>query len=223
MIKFFECVPDKPVIRSSNYYDNDWLYVYRISDNECISRMITKAYEMANHSGDYRYVNPSFGKNEWCCVTVISYWVCIGKNVVWVFGDSTQPYLWSPRYGGNYDGFMINYGFEKIPFYRIGKEGLKAGDILQSWSHAVLCYDDNRRFELSEMPILKIGSFGNVVKNLQILLNYWMCQNGTNKPLLVDGVLGTLTEQRLKDYQKIQRLTVDGICGYETWKDILLS
>lgn len=78
-------------------------------------------------------------------------------------------------------------------------------------------------FTLDKMPTLKRGSTGNVVKNLQILLNYWMCQSGANKPLLVDGVFGEKTEEMLKLYQKIQKLTVDGICGYYTWADLLLA
>lgn len=186
--------------------------------------MIETAADMAEDGSQYNYVNPSFGALDWCCVTVISYWVCVGIRRKWIFGSSDQPYLWSPKYGGDYDAFMLDAGFDKIPFYQVGSSGLKAGDILQSWSHAVMVYEDNDSFDVGEMPTLKRGSSGNVVKNLQVLLNYWMCQNGTNKPLIVDGYFGDLTEQRLKDYQKIQRLyVVDGICGPITWRDILLS
>lgn len=223
MIALYESVPYDPTIRASNYYMNNWLYVYRYEKNDkstVISKMVAKAKEMAKHGYDYNYVNPSFGAKDWCCVTVVSYWVCVGTGKEWKMGDPNQSYLWSPRYGGEYDLFMFEQGFSKYNFDSIAE--LKEGDIIQSRGHVALCFEKGG-FDLSKMPTLKYGSKGNVVKNLQCLLNLWMCQSGANKPLLVDGDFGYMTEERLKLYQEVQGLYVDGVCGGQTWEDILLA
>lgn len=86
--------------------------------------------------------------------------------------------------------------------------------------HWLYCY---RWKEESEDPMnvlktLKKGSTGNQVKNLQALLNLWMSKS---EPLLIDGIFGEVTESRLKRYQELQGLNVDGIAGDETWSDIL--
>ena len=118
---------------------------------------------------------------------------------------------------------LLNLGFKKYNFNNIGLAGLQSGDMIQSWSHMAMVKLIEEGFDLSKLPTLKKGSTGNVVKNLQILLNYWMCQSGANKPLLVDGIFQEKTEEMLKLYQKIQKLYVDGVCGPITWADILLS
>lgn len=71
-----------------------------------------------------------------------------------------------------------------------------------------------------ELPILKYGSQGNAVKNLQGLLNIWM---PSYTPLTVDGSFGTKTEERLIAYQKAQGLYADGVCGSITWTDLLIG
>lgn len=224
MIKLLESVPYAPTVRASTFYNGDWLYVYRYEGSnkaDVIQRMIDLADLMVKNGYYYNYVNPSFGKRDWCCVTLVSYWVSHGCDLPWKMGSPDNDYVWSPRYGGAYDRYLINAGFKKYN-YNVVKE-LKTGDIVQSWSHIAMVKIIEEEFTLDKMPVLKMGNTGNVVKNLQILLNYWMCQSGANKPLLVDGVFGKKTEEMLKLYQKAQKLTVDGICGYYTWADILLA
>lgn len=226
MIKLMESVPYAPTVRASTYYDGNWLYVYRYEgadQKEVIDRMISKATAMANDGYFYNYVNPSFGAKDWCCVTICSYWATYGTGNYWKMGSPDNDYVWSPRYGGNYDKMLLNLGFKKYNFNNIGLAGLQSGDMIQSWSHMAMVKLIEEEFDLSKLPTLRRGSTGNVVKNLQILLNYWMCQSGANKPLLVDGVFGSKTEEMLKLYQKIQKLYVDGVCGPITWADILLS
>jgi len=63
------------------------------------------------------------------------------------------------------------------------------------------------------------GCEGMQVKNLQALLNVWVRKD----PLLIDGIFGDLTEEKLKIYQKAQGLTVTGICDIITWNDILTN
>lgn len=59
------------------------------------------------------------------------------------------------------------------------------------------------------MTLLKKGSRGEDVKKLQTILN-----------LYPDGIFGPLTEEAVKDYQKANGLTVDGIVGDNTWSKL---
>lgn len=56
------------------------------------------------------------------------------------------------------------------------------------------------------MTTLKKGSRGQDVKTLQTLLH-----------LYADGIFGILTEEAVKDYQRQNGLTCDGIVGPKTW------
>lgn len=61
-------------------------------------------------------------------------------------------------------------------------------------------------------PILKRGSQGSAVKELQTLLNQRVAAN-----LTVDGIFGAETEVAVKTVQSIFFLTIDGIVGANTW------
>ena len=61
---------------------------------------------------------------------------------------------------------------------------------------------------------ISYGSSGDEVKTLQKLLN----NSGYN--LAVDGQFGQKTQQAVKDYQKKNSLTVDGIVGNNTWSSL---
>lgn len=56
------------------------------------------------------------------------------------------------------------------------------------------------------MNILRKGSRGNEVKTLQASLN-----------LIVDGIFGDLTDEAVKEFQRLNGLKVDGIVGNNTW------
>lgn len=56
------------------------------------------------------------------------------------------------------------------------------------------------------METLKKGSRGASVKTLQTKLN-----------LLADGIFGNLTDEAVREFQKANGLTVDGIVGDKTW------
>jgi peptidoglycan hydrolase-like protein with peptidoglycan-binding domain len=62
-------------------------------------------------------------------------------------------------------------------------------------------------------PILRKGSTGDDVKQLQNLLNYVY-----GPDLKVDGIFNTQTEATVKKFQKDNGLIVDGIVGTATWK-----
>ena len=61
------------------------------------------------------------------------------------------------------------------------------------------------------MTLLKYGSTGEQVKELQRLLNT------QGYKLEVDGVFGSKTTTAVKDFQTRKGLEVDGVVGTETW------
>ena len=67
-----------------------------------------------------------------------------------------------------------------------------------------------------DMKTLRNGSKGTQVKVLQFLLNEFGYDCGE-----ADGIFGKKTTAAVKEYQKAKGLTVDGICGKNTWTKIL--
>lgn len=64
-------------------------------------------------------------------------------------------------------------------------------------------------------PVLRKGSSGDSVKELQELLN----QYGAG--LTVDGKFGAATDTAVRDYQATHGLVVDGVVGAATWDSLL--
>ena len=67
--------------------------------------------------------------------------------------------------------------------------------------------------ESKNIPTLRRGSRGDMVEELQALLNA-KCGAG----LEVDGIYGAATEAAVRAFQNGHGLTADGICGPKTWK-----
>ncbi|MGW0656175.1 peptidoglycan-binding domain-containing protein [Streptomyces umbrinus] len=57
------------------------------------------------------------------------------------------------------------------------------------------------------------GSTGNVVREVQCILNYWRDID----VLVVDGIFGAKTEEYVKFFQENCGIEVDGIVGPHTW------
>lgn len=72
-----------------------------------------------------------------------------------------------------------------------------------------------------EVTVLKKGSKCEEVKTIQRLLNALDCHDQDGAHLTIDGDFGVKTEYAVKNYQRKQALTVDGIVGVKTWNDIL--
>ena len=60
-------------------------------------------------------------------------------------------------------------------------------------------------------PVLRKGDSGSAVTYLQTLLG------DTGAALRADGIFGAVTEAAVKDFQALNRLTMDGIVGPQTW------
>lgn len=91
----------------------------------------------------------------------------------------------------------------------------KAGDKVQAEATVVTATGKTVSITL---PQLSHGMRGNSVKALQLLLigNGFKCG-----PDGADSELGNNSLTALKNYQKAQGLTADGICGKDTWTKLL--
>lgn len=72
-----------------------------------------------------------------------------------------------------------------------------------------------------ELAVLKKGSKGATVKTLQRLLKSLGYKGKNGRDLAIDGDLGSNSEYALRLFQESAGLSVDGICGKNTWKKIL--
>ena len=66
-----------------------------------------------------------------------------------------------------------------------------------------------------KVPSLHQKSTGGAVKALQAILT------AAGYSTVVDGSFGPATEKSVKAYQKARGLTVDGVCGEQTWTNLL--
>ena len=71
------------------------------------------------------------------------------------------------------------------------------------------------RDNLNNYPLLRSGSQGNFVYLLQFILN----QYGYN--LTVDGIFSSRTLNAVRDFQRNNSLSVDGLVGTNTWRTLL--
>ena len=72
-----------------------------------------------------------------------------------------------------------------------------------------------------ELPVLSLGSQGGEVLTIQMLLNEIGFTGKDGKRLTYDRIYGENVKYAVTNYQKARGLTVDGICGFETWNRIL--
>ena len=102
----------------------------------------------------------------------------------------------------------------------IEAKGTQAGVVTSSlsrWHETARWYDveyENGVIFLTH-PILRKGSSGDAVVELQTLLN------GYGYGLTVDGKFGAKTEEAVKDFQKNNGLVADGIVGAATWDKLI--
>ena len=66
-----------------------------------------------------------------------------------------------------------------------------------------------------KVPSLKKNATGGPVRALQAILS------AEGHSTAIDGSFGPQTESSVKAYQKAKKLTVDGVCGQQTWTSLL--
>ena len=72
--------------------------------------------------------------------------------------------------------------------------------------------------DTSNYPTLRFGSRGEYVTTMQSALE----RHGVKLPKYgVDGIFGSETQSAVRDFQTKRGLTVDGVCGPQTWKALL--
>lgn len=72
-----------------------------------------------------------------------------------------------------------------------------------------------------ELTVLQLGSKGSEVKTIQRLLKALGYKGKDGKALSIDGDFGGNTDYALRTYQKAKGLSVDGICGKNSWNALL--
>lgn len=74
-------------------------------------------------------------------------------------------------------------------------------------------------------PLLRYGSRGPAVRELQARLNSWLvnCAQLGFPPLVIDGIFGPLTRRMVRTFQHAEGLRADGIVGPLTWGRLLGS
>ena len=69
--------------------------------------------------------------------------------------------------------------------------------------------------------VVKLGSEGTSVLLAQEIFRARGFKGKDGKELSLDRKSGTNTVYAIKQYQKSRGLTADGICGTNTWKDLI--
>jgi peptidoglycan hydrolase-like protein with peptidoglycan-binding domain len=106
----------------------------------------------------------------------------------------------------------------------LGDQGYTAIEILRNY------YGDsifiNETEEISGIPSsypgtpLRTGSSGEKVRQMQRFLNVISNAYPLIPKIAEDGIFGPLTEEAVKTFQKVFKLTQDGIVGFNTWYKI---
>lgn len=133
-------------------------------------------------------------------------------------------FLWMKGHCGIYIGNGL--AIESTPSWKNGVQitacnRYKSGFNTRFWAkHGKLPYIEYESGEVKdtvtiELSVLKNGSKGEQVKTLQRLLNAF------GNSLSVDGDFGSKTDNALRSFQRAKGLTVDGICGKNSWTALL--
>jgi hypothetical protein len=112
-----------------------------------------------------------------------------------------------------FDGVKINIEADKIrQFQRLCNElGIKD-------SEGKALVEDNKlgartKSCIARLPVLKAGSKGKAVEFVQQIIN----------AIPVDGSFGPVTKKRVMEFQRDNKLKVDGVVGLQTWTALLTT
>lgn len=125
-------------------------------------------------------------------------------------------YTGNMRYTFNHAGFIVL----TEPKYLTGSEYLMAGDVLLNDAHhtATVVTNGPKATATISMPLVKRGSTGTAVVQLQKMLNKVSYRN--QKKLSEDGDFGPNTQSQVIFYQMDRGLTPDGEVGPNTWNKL---
>ena len=109
------------------------------------------------------------------------------------------------------------------PKYTESPDYLLRGDILVTKvkGHTVVVLDNGEKVPVESgktYSILRQGTSGQRVRELQELLNYFGYRDAAGASLKVDGKFGEKTAAALAAMQKDQKLTVEPVCRVDAWK-----
>ena len=117
------------------------------------------------------------------------YLICHSEaNTLGIASNHKDVMHWFPLFGKSMDTFRADVAKELSPVVK-----------------------ETPSVSTETFPVLKKGSKGEAVKTMQKRLNAF------GYKLTEDGDFGSGTETALKDFQKKNKLTADGICGQVTW------
>ncbi len=137
------------------------------------------------------------------------------------FGSvAVGEFLWMSGHCGIYigDGKVV----ESTPKWDNGVQITRLSD--RKWlKHGKLPYVeyDSVKTTSIDLPTISLGSKTGGVKTLQRLLKSHGYRGKDKNILAVDGDFGTNTDYALRAFQKATKLSVDGVCGKNTWCKIL--
>lgn len=136
-------------------------------------------------------------------------------------------FLWMKGHCGVYIG--NGQVVESAPKWNNGVQitNISARNWLKHGKLPYIIYNDEEKAEgvnktvKIELSVLQKGSKGEEVKTLQRLLKAFNHIGKDGKVLSIDGDFGNNTDYALRGYQKANGLSVDGICGKNSWNSLL--
>lgn len=137
---------------------------------------------------------------------------------------SVGEYLWMKGHCGIYigNGKVV----ESTPKWNNGVQisSLSARNWLRHGFLPYIEYGDREEVKSTvsiELAVLRKGSKGAEVKTLQRLLKALGFKGKDNNVLAIDGSHGSNTDYALRSFQQYKGLSVDGVCGKNSWSALL--
>lgn len=233
-----------------SWYNRPWDCVLRYPDKKIAQAIANEAIDAANNNfiGYDQWNRLSFWKVlktvgykvaniktavETDCSAGVS---AIVKAVGYQYGIKKLQNIPEGSWTGSMKKTFQDAGFEVLTFskYRTSEAYLEPGDILlNEKSHTAIEVGTGKKITETatapktggtctvELTVLKKGSKGAEVKNLQILLKAKGYKGADKKVLELDGSFGSNTDFAVRAFQKAEKLTIDGCVGGQTWSRIL--
>lgn len=220
------------------WYNSKWNCILRFEDSKIANLIAELAEEAANNNligydqserntfwkqlqkSDYRPKNIKVACEADCSAGVLA--IC--KAVGYLTDNKRMQAINENGYTGNMASILTSAGAVCLrdSKYLTSDKYLKRGDILlNESSHTAINLTngvnagENKKSESgkavdAQMPLIKRGSKGRAVYVWQAILGF----TGSD----LDGDFGPNTEEKTKEFQKEQKLNIDGIVGNQTWK-----